>query len=422
MYYQSILKALITFLLLCCLVSCSGPKAAANDTWNLVELISKSDPIENIVPETIEVQNCVEPESKSTDCSAGTTNNLNVELGTGAQVGEIIYASIDSSVSTGLGIQRESGQSLDLETPPPGYKYIYQIRKEFQIVSGEVLARSPNGVEQTADYTFYASCSITIVEKEQVSCPNQEETIDNPHPASETPNVQMIRIPSGKFIMGRPIISQKDERPNEGPTHEVFLDDYYIDKYEATNGDYKECVDASVCSTPHSLNSSARTKGYYSNPDYADFPVIHVDWHMANEYCEWRGARLPTEAEWEKAARSSNDKHFPWGQNIISCSFAQYGACGKDTVAVGSHSVGASPYGVQDMAGNVWEWVADWYGSDYYALSSSSNPQGPASGIYRVARGGGWNSNSTQLWVTYRTRFTPDHNTFNLGFRCAKSP
>ena len=246
--------------------------------------------------------------------------------------------------------------------------------------------------------------------------------IPNTTPTSDIPDVPMIKIPAGKFTMGRPILSAKDERPNEGPAHTVSLEEFYIDKYEITNGDYKACVDAGVCNLPHSLNSSARTKGYYSNPDYANFPVVHVDWYMAEAYCEWRGTRLPTEAEWEKAARGTNDKHFPWGQNIVSCAFTQYATCGKDTVAVGRHPDGVSPYGVHDMAGNVWEWVADWYGSDYYALSPPDNPKGPASGVYRVARGGGWNSNSTQLWVTYRTRFTPDSNTFNLGFRCAKNP
>ncbi len=177
--------------------------------------------------------------------------------------------------------------------------------------------------------------------------------------------------------MGRPVVSPKDERQNEGPAHEVLLEEYFIDKYEVTNGDYKECVDAGVCGAPYSLNT-----GYYSDPDYADFPVIYVDWFMARNYCEWRGARLPTEAEWEKAARGTNDGHFPWGQDLLSCSFARYGACGRDPVAVGSHPVGASPYGVHDMAGNVWEWVADWYGSDYYALSPTDNPKGPGSGLY----------------------------------------
>jgi len=261
----------------------------------------------------------------------------------------------------------------------------------------------------------------------EVSSPADTQTPENTNtpdttPTSEIPDVPMIRIPAGKFTMGRPILSAKDERPNEGPTHDVSLKEYYIDKYEVTNGDYKACVDAGVCDTPHSLNSSARTKGYYPNPDYANFPVVHVDWYMADAYCEWRGARLPTEAEWEKAARGTNDKHFPWGQNIVSCAFTQYATCGKDTVAVGSHPDGASPYGVHDMAGNVWEWVADWYGSDYYALSPPDAPQGPGTGLYRVVRGGGWNSDSTQLWVTYRTRYTPDYDTFNLGFRCAKSP
>ena len=242
-------------------------------------------------------------------------------------------------------------------------------------------------------------------------------------PTPILPSVPMIKIPSGEFTMGRPIIRTKDERPSEGPEHEVFLDEYDIDKFEVTNGDYKECVGAGGCQVPHDVTSSTRAKEYYSNPDNDDFPVTYVDWFMAKEYCEWRGARLPTEAEWEKAARGTSDGPFPWGgPELLTCAVVRYGACGPDTVAIGSHPTGASPYGVHDMAGNVWEWVADWYGSDYYASSPSENPNGPASGIYRVARGGGWNSDSTQLSVFYRNRFTPDLNSFNLGFRCAKSP
>lgn len=123
----------------------------------------------------------------------------------------------------------------------------------------------------------------------------------------------MVLIPSGEFTMGRSDLKPKDQQQNEKPAHAVFLKDYYIDKYEVTNGAYKACVQAGECKAPYSLNSSARTKGYYSNPDYANFPVIYVDWFMARDYCKWRGVRLPTEAEWEKAARSTNDKHFPWG-------------------------------------------------------------------------------------------------------------
>ncbi|MFZ5910007.1 MAG: SUMF1/EgtB/PvdO family nonheme iron enzyme [Chloroflexota bacterium] len=238
----------------------------------------------------------------------------------------------------------------------------------------------------------------------------------------DSKGTEMALIPSGEFTMGRSDLKPKDQQQNEKPAHAVFLKDYYIDKYEVTNGAYKICVQAGECKAPYSLNSSARTKGYYSNPDYANFPVIFVDWFMARDYCKWRGVRLPTEAEWEKAARSTNDKHFPWGGNTIVCAFAQYGACGKDTVEVGSHPDGISPYGVHDLSGNVWEWVSDWYQYDYYEISPREDPQGPASGIYRVARGGAWNSESIQLWVTYRNRFYPNYNAYNLGFRCAKDP
>ena len=129
---------------------------------------------------------------------------------------------------------------------------------------------------------------------------------------------------------------------------------------------------------------------------------------MANTYCEWRGARLPTETEWEKAARgnSGENKFYPWGDST-GCTLGNFIACKTDTTEVGSYPEGASPYGVYDMAGNVWEWVADWYGYDYYKVSPRNNPKGPDTGTYRVFRGGAWNSPSSDIRVTYRVRYFP---------------
>lgn len=136
------------------------------------------------------------------------------------------------------------------------------------------------------------------------------------------------------------------------------------------------------------------TGGYctYEAGDKSDHPVNCVDWDQAVAYCQWEGKRLPTEAEWEKAARGTDGRIYPWGNTAPDCNRAQYGKCGGQTVSVGTKPAGSSPYGVLDMAGNVDEWVADWYDSDYYAQSPSENPKGPSSGQHRGARGGNWHN------------------------------
>lgn len=148
---------------------------------------------------------------------------------------------------------------------------------------------------------------------------------------------------------------------------------------------YERCVEANVCKPPRESRSYTRT-AYYGNVEFDEYPVIYVDWNMAKTYCEWRGGRLPTEAEWEKAARGEDGRTYPWGEGI-DCDKANYqSSCIGDTTKVGSYLEGVSPYGVYDMAGNVWEWVTDWYDGNYYGASPSSNPQGPTFGQYRVLR------------------------------------
>jgi eukaryotic-like serine/threonine-protein kinase len=244
--------------------------------------------------------------------------------------------------------------------------------------------------------------------------------------------VEEILIPAGTFQMGCDANNPAENgcsanwQARELPLHSVYLDGYYIDKYEVTNARYKACVDAGGCTAPQNVNSYTRTP-YYGNATYANYPAINVDWHQANAFCAWAGKRLPTEAEWEKAARGPSDtRKYPWGNADATCSLANYwgqsGGCVGDTSEVGSYPAGASPYGVMDMAGNVWEWVNDWYKKDYYSDSPGSNPSGPATGDYRVLRGGSWDLFDGFIRSANRLDDRPGYWSVRDGFRCVRSP
>lgn len=235
-------------------------------------------------------------------------------------------------------------------------------------------------------------------------------------------SVQKASIPAGCFNMGDAFNEGGSE---ERPVHNVCVSAFEMSVYETTNAEYKACVDAGSCMAPGYSFSMTRTS-YYGNSTYDNYPVIYVNWSQAKAYCEWIGGRLPTEAEWEYAARGGlSGKRYPWGEDAPVCTLgatngAQYGLCSpNDTIEVGSFA--DNGYGLYDMAGNVWEWVNDWYDSGYYSVSPANDSTGPSSGTYRGLRGGSWTS-SPEDGPRAASRGYDDPTSYgaDVGFRCCQ--
>ncbi|MEW6093651.1 MAG: formylglycine-generating enzyme family protein [Chloroflexota bacterium] len=244
----------------------------------------------------------------------------------------------------------------------------------------------------------------------------------NPEAPTNTDGAETILIPAGTFWMGSEA-ADTDADADEMPWHQVTLDGFYLYTHEVTNEMYAECVAAGGCLPINVMESGPTT--HYADPAYADFPVVGVDWNMADDYCTWAGGRLPTEAEWELAARGTESLPYPWGAEDPACDRVNMLGCAipPDTVEVGSYLLGNSPEGVWDMSGNVWEWVHDWYDEDYYLFSASWNPLGPYApenmdDPLKVARGGGLYSEPLRMRSATRAGADPYRAYDDVGFRC----
>lgn len=235
----------------------------------------------------------------------------------------------------------------------------------------------------------------------------------------------MVLIPEGTFVMGS-MKSLRELDPTsifqadrhmlgpEDPAHDVYLSAYYIDRFEVTNAAYAEYLEAT---------GQKRKPRYWDDPQFNQprQPVVGVSWKEAQAYCRWRGKRLPTEAEWEKAARGKRPVKYPWGDSDPTADKVNYNNEVGKTAPVGSYEAGQSDYGVHDLSGNVAEWVQDWHWAEYYLFSPKKDPQGPEKGHYKIIRGGNWQNNKKDVRLTYRNATVPSLRQDTVGFRCAAS-
>ena len=251
---------------------------------------------------------------------------------------------------------------------------------------------------------------------------------------AESDGKTIIYVPAGEFLQGS-LPSDPEARAVEMPQRTVFLDAFWIDRTETTTAQYQKCVQAGACPPPQDTSSRQRST-YFGNTEFAQYPVIWVSWNMADAYCRWVQRRLPTEAEWEKAARGTDGRLFPWGNQLPTSNMANicdancpYEWADRslndgywDTAPAEAFPAGASPYGALNMAGNVWEWVDDVYDPDYYQYAPQTNPTGPETIGMHILRGGSWQNTWAFVRTTTRDRETRfPENLYNVGFRCAQS-
>ncbi len=307
------------------------------------------------------------------------------------EFGALAISSHIPGVDVWLGDQKvwtsRTGAAYVLSNVPAGAHRLVARRQGYKDWAREVQVAANQRAEVTID--------IEPLRPEPPAVPKSED------------GAEMVLVPAGEFLMGT------DNSGDQSPRHRVYLDAYYIDKVPVTNALYERFMRA----------TSRHDPGYWSNTNFNGLtqPVVGVSWHDADAYCKWAGKRLPTEAEWEKAARGADGRKYPWGdQWDPSRANSDESKLGK-TTPVGSYPGGASPYGALDMAGNVWQWVADWYDASYYRRSPERNPTGPESGqYYKVLRGGSWNNNPIGSRSSDRNLNPPGNRKGVIGFRCAR--
>ena len=235
---------------------------------------------------------------------------------------------------------------------------------------------------------------------------------------NEVLNREMIHFPAGEFEMGSP---KRTGKKNEYPNHKVYLDAFYLDKFEVTFTDFEAYLTAHFKKYP----TITGWVGRKARADMTNKPIFGLQWKRCRNYCEWREKRMPTEAEWERAARGTENRIYPWGNKLPDKTRANFGNCcfvqkGKVHNEVGHYQKGNTAEGISDLGGNVAEWVSDWYDKKYYKKSPYKNPKGPKKGKYHVIRGGAWNSLPMYLRSSSRYGDSDGKDYYGIGCRCAK--
>jgi len=411
-----ILLLISYFSLLTCIISCSPfPKEEGNNRTLNIQL----------------VWNCYSCESSNTSLKTKAAYDDIVNAGVTTVV---LKAEVDNSINAEPGgvIQLEADRQIITERSfPVEARYGELNGLPARIITATAEARDRDNRilfrgQTTVDLVFstYINTTVTMNETPEyiaikqspspgptptpISTPSTEPTIF-PTISPEKVDIEMVSIPSGNFTMGSDD-SDPDARADEKPQHTVYLFGYSISKYEITQAQYKKFIDATGHVAP---------TGDWDSVSKANYPVTYVNWDDAKAFCEWTGGRLPTEAEWEKAARGTDGRKYPWGNDNPTCELLNFNNCRGGTTSIGGYASNASPYGVMDMAGNVWEWCSDWYDEKYYSSSPSSNPQGSANGSNRIIRGGSWHDADINVRCSCRSYGTLSSNP--VGIRLVKT-
>lgn len=353
----------------------------------------------NTVAEEIYINNCGNPAS----AEQTSEHSQSIIFQGGIDVGfeEIVKGSLEAKYSSTKGIVKSQKVTA---APNTNMKFVLLWTE--QISEGTVTVNDLSG---KAVYRVSVPISVRQASAEDLLCLTSTPTVPPQDMLSEVADsygIPMRFVPEGEFTMG-----SNNGYPDEQPVNVVFLNSFYIDKYEVTNAFYKLCVDSGVCQPPDYSR--------YTDPGYSNHPVVMVDWFMANSYCSWRGGHLPTEAEWEKASRGTDERTYPWG-NDINKVYANFDQAVGDTMPVGSYESGQSPYGVYDMSGNVWEWVNSLYKP--YPYSSDDGREDVNAVGMRVFRGGAYEFAGSELRSAVRYPHEATDVFVDLGFRCAKNP
>ena len=275
-------------------------------------------------------------------------------------------------------------------------------------------------LQKTAESSIHATQTALAPTSTSTPTPKPTATpIPSPTPNPGTnrliskDNMTVIFIPAGEFIMGSSD-DDKDANAEEKPAHKVYTDAYWIDRTQVTNAMFRSCVKAGACT----YDLLPVTAPNYYNPIYDNHPVVYVTWQQAATYCAWEGGRLPTEAEWEKAARGPKNTLYAWGDQIPNANLVNLNNYVGNTTAVGLFPRGQSAYGIMDMGGNVREWVSDWFADDYYQHSPTNNPKGPETGEKKVLKGAAFSDMKVFSRSADRLTHVPDSPGNVRGFRC----